>query len=338
MRLIILMSTFNGAAFIREQIQSIQMQSFDSWNLIIRDDSSVDNTVAIIQEIARSDKRISLLNQLNRNLGPTRSFDLLIDHAIKLDPDYLMFADQDDFWEPWKLARTLDLMKTTERQGPDGIPVLVHTDLQVVDSHLKLISPSYLKHQNMHNAGDRSFQVLLSQNFITGCTVMVNKPLISVAQPIHDGAIIHDWWYGLCAATTGAIAFDETPSIRYRQHTDNVYGSAGFFKMLFSVKNLQFYLSRKKSNYLGSYIQDLSLRDRLTTTNYRDSDKFRLLDQYVRSGTKTGVFRVFFAIKSGIFQQGLLRNLLYFLMLLTINPSRHASPGDNTGLRRDNPS
>ena len=335
MNIIIVMSTFNGSAYIDEQIQSIRNQTIDSWQLIIRDDASTDGTAGIIQDFMHSDKRISIIEDSLGNLGPAKSFNVLANQAASRNADYLMFSDQDDYWEPWKIQRTLEIMQRTESHHPGGTPVLVHTDLEVVDSGLSLISTSYLSHQNMHDAGKRALHVLLSQNYITGCTIMANRPLISIAQPIPENIIMHDWWYGLCAATTGVIAFDETPSIRYRQHTANVYGSAGFVRMLFSVRQILFYLSRKKSNYLDSYAQDLNLRARLSTTEYCDSEQFRLLDEYVSFGNKPGVVRALLALTSGIFQQGMLRNLFFYVLLLFINPSRKTEANGEVNLGRE---
>ena len=217
------MSTFNGSSYIREQVSSIQEQTHGSWELLIRDDGSSDNTVKIIQEYIDSDKRISLVSEKQENLGAVKSFNVLLNIAIERNADYLMFCDQDDFWEPWKIEKTLQLMLHTENINPPGTPILAHTDLFVVDSGLKPIADSYLRYQRMHNTENRDLQTLLSQNYVTGCTVMINRHLLTIAQPIPDISIMHDWWYSLCASVTGKIVFLDTPNIKYIQHSTNVY-------------------------------------------------------------------------------------------------------------------
>ena len=316
------MSTFNGSSYIREQVSSIQKQTLDTWELLIRDDGSSDNTVEIIQEYIDTDKRISLVSEKQANLGAMKSFNALINIASERNADYLMFCDQDDFWEPWKIEKTLQLMLYTEKINPPGTPILAHTDLFVVDSDLKQISASYLRHQRMHNAENRDLQTLLSQNYVTGCTIMINKDLLTIAQPIPDVAIMHDWWYSLCASVTGKIAFLDTPTIKYRQHSTNVYGSSGFFNMLFSGKRLHTYLSRKRSNYLNSYSQDLALRERLAGTKYCNTRKFDILNKYCSIGKKPVILRLFIAIRLGIHQQGILRNFFFFYSLIFIEPDK----------------
>lgn len=325
MNIFIILSTYNGSSYIREQIQSIRDQSYDQWKLLIRDDGSTDNTREIIQEFVDSDKRITFFDKYPGNLGALKSFNILANQALKLNADYLLFSDQDDVWEPWKINESLELVQKTEKASPKDTPVLVHTDLQVVDENMDPIDDSYLKYQHMRNESRDAMKVLLSQNYITGCSMMANKPLILIAQPIADSIIMHDWWYGLCASTTGKIAYIDKPSIKYRQHMANIYGSIGFTNMILSEGRLRSFLSRKKSNYLVSYIQDHALRDRLSATKYSKSRNFAILEKYCSMGKLSGIQRVFLAMKLGLHQQGILRNMYFYYSLLFTKPF---NPGD----------
>lgn len=320
MNIVIILSTYNGSSYIREQVQSIRDQSYESWILLIRDDGSTDSTMKILQEITATDKRISILDDDKNNIGPAQSFNILANEAMKFNADYLMFCDQDDYWEPLKIQETLKLAQSAERTYSTATPVLVHTDLEVVDTALDNIYSSYLKHQHMHDAKEKAVHILLSQNYITGCTIMANKALISVAQPIPECAIMHDWWYGLCASVTGVIAFSDKPTIKYRQHQSNVYGSAGFISMLFSKNLFRQYFARKKRNYIYSFQQNRCLRDRLFCTEYKTRREYQLLDDYCSASTKNGIYRLGHALRMGIRQQGLLRNLFYYYSLLFIRP------------------
>lgn len=320
MKLYILMSTYNGSSYIREQINSIQSQSYTDWHLLVRDDGSIDNTRDIIEEYCRDDKRILPCHDSLGNIGPTHSFSALADLALTQDADYIMFSDQDDIWNEWKIEESLTQIKAAEDASPGETPVLLHTDLEVVDANLNLISRSYLEYQNISHTDESALSVLLSQNFVTGCTIIANKALLTIAQPIPKSAIMHDWWYALCASTTGHISFINRPSIKYRQHATNVYGSKGFFNMLFSGKDFYKFIHTKRSNYLNSFKQDLALKARLDNTRSGNNSQYNTLADYCRFNKKPGIARVIKAASLGIHQQGFIRNLFFYSSLLLTRP------------------
>ena len=99
----VLMSTYNGAAFLKEQLDSILNQTYSDFVLYIRDDNSTDDTFEILSNY--DDPRIRLIRGLN--LGPAGSFFALLQEALKMQADYLFFSDQDDVWFPGKLERML---------------------------------------------------------------------------------------------------------------------------------------------------------------------------------------------------------------------------------------
>ena len=96
----ILMATYNGEAFVEEQVRSIMAQSFTNWRLLIHDDGSTDQTIAIIQQLQQEDSRIVLINDNVCNLGVARNFIHLVTYATAR---YCMFCDQDDIWLPNKV-------------------------------------------------------------------------------------------------------------------------------------------------------------------------------------------------------------------------------------------
>ena len=91
----ILMATYNGETYIREQIDSIINQTYKNWILLVRDDNSKDNTVSIIEEYEKKDSRIRLLRDKKGNLGFVRNFEELMANSLE---DFIMFSDQDDYW------------------------------------------------------------------------------------------------------------------------------------------------------------------------------------------------------------------------------------------------
>jgi len=103
-------------------------------------------------------------------------------------------------------------------------PLLVHSDLQVVDAGLKPISSSFMQYQRIAHEDD-GLRTLLLSNFVTGCTCLLNRQLAELALPIPREAIVHDWWLALCAASAGHIGYIAEPLVKYRQHGANVIGA-----------------------------------------------------------------------------------------------------------------
>jgi hypothetical protein len=233
----IVLSSYNGEKFIAEQIASIQQQTHPDWKLLVRDDGSCDQTVPIVQALARVDDRITLLRDDRGNLGPAASFGVLLEYALNTNAGYVALADQDDVWAPTKIARGLETMLRYERQTDEPKPILVHTDLTVVREDLSLVHRSFLAYQGLRNMADSPLGTLLIQNFVTGCTTLINRRLLQVAVPL-PSVIMHDWWLALCAAALGQIHYLPEPTVLYRQHGRNALGSVGQRKALWhSVRN-----------------------------------------------------------------------------------------------------
>jgi hypothetical protein len=103
-------------------------------------------------------------------------------------------------------------------------PILVHSDLQVVDESLRLIAESMARYQGLETSRN-SFANLLISNLVTGCTALINEALARKALPIADDAIMHDWWLALVASCFGKIVYLDTPLVQYRQHGSNTIGA-----------------------------------------------------------------------------------------------------------------
>jgi rhamnosyltransferase len=233
----IVLSSYNGEKFIAEQIASIQQQTHPSWKLLVRDDGSSDHTIDIVQALAEVDDRIVLLRDDRGNLGPAASFGVLLEHALNAGAGYVALADQDDVWSPTKIARGLESMLRHEGQIGESKPILVHTDLTVVREDLRLVHRSFLAYQGLRNLADSPLGTLLIQNFVTGCTTLINRRLLQVAVPL-PSVIMHDWWLALCAAALGEIHYLPEPTVLYRQHGRNALGSVGQRKALWhSLRN-----------------------------------------------------------------------------------------------------
>jgi len=242
----ILLATYNGQDYLREQIDSILAQSNQDWRLVIRDDGSVDNTLSIIKDcVARYPDKIVFIEDEGNHLGASLNFQRLLEHSVA---EYIMFCDQDDVWLPRKVERTLNLMKATEEKYPNK-PVLVHTDLRVVDSRLKTIARSTWRYQGTSpEIGNDADKVVL-QNVATGCTIMINQKAKDVSMPIPKEAIMHDWWIVINVAKHGRIVYIPDQLVLYRQHANNAVGAKKLPRMNLRLLLDKFSLRKRLLNH-----------------------------------------------------------------------------------------
>ena len=223
--LAILLSTYNGERFLAEQLASLLRQTRQDFLIVARDDGSSDGSRALLEDHARRNSRqFRLLADDGANLGACGSFARLLEYALDLNPAYLMFCDQDDIWHEDKIERQMALMERTEA-GETAIPVLVHSDLEVVSAANRSIAPSFAAYQGLDTARN-GFIELATSNLVTGCTALCNAALARRALPISPEAIMHDWWLALTASAFGRLAYGGEATVRYRQHDANTIGAS----------------------------------------------------------------------------------------------------------------
>lgn len=255
----IIMATYNGARFLREQIDSVLENTEDSFHLYIFDDNSTDDTPAIITEYAARFPQKIFPKLYTTSAGDACSSFFRALGDVPATYDWYMLCDQDDVWMKDKIAVTLAAMKEQEEKTP-GLPVLVHTDLRVVDTDLNTIAPSMAVYQNISHQRTLLKNILV-QNTVTGCTMMMNRILFSMVGSKPQRCAMHDWWIALIAAAFGVIVYLDRPTILYRQHGDNSVGAK-------QAKGMGFYLhkwrTRKtvKKNYQDTFSQAKELADR----------------------------------------------------------------------------
>jgi len=295
----ILLSTYNGAIFLSEQIDSILNQSYTDWKLIIRDDSSTDKTKEVLQTYQnRYPKKIVVQKNSDENLGVTLNFSKLLESS---SAPYIMFCDQDDVWLPEKVELTLKKMIEVEKSNPDT-PLLIHTDLKVVNTNLDILSDSYWSYQGLDPEYD-ILNRLLVQNVITGCTVMINKKLADIALPIPDKAIMHDWWLGLVAASFGQVHHIDIPTMLYRQHANNDTGATSF--------NLHTIL-KKLQNLSNINLEKYTVQAELLLSRYSEDlkpEQKTLLEAFIATKNQSWIKSKQTLVKYKILKQDIFRNI-----------------------------
>lgn len=220
-RVDIVSAILNGADYVRELLRSIQGQSHAHWQLWIRDDGSVDDTVAIVTAFAASDERIRLLHRGGPPMGVAGAFGWLLQH-LPDDSRYVMFADHDDVWLPHKIECTLAAMRAAEAEAPG--PVLVHTDLVVVDEDLRKIHESFWTMSGV-DPERVTLRRLIVQNVVTAPTAMLNRDLCDRIGIMPQNALYQDWWSACVAVVFGRIIALHEATILYRQHEHNAVGA-----------------------------------------------------------------------------------------------------------------
>ena len=247
----ILLATYNGQEFLREQIDSILNQSYQDFNFIISDDSSEDETYKILKEYEKKDSRIRLFRQ-EKNLGLIQNFEFLLKQVTS---DYFMFSDQDDIWKENKIEKSINKLKQEKA-------ALVYTDLEIVDKNLEIIYPSYWKYKNIYKKIKKynNFEALYLNNFVTGCTILAKSNYIKDIVPLPKTSkfMLHDYWTALVIASKDKIAYLDEPTIKYRQHKNNRVGSSRRSDKIEKFKELRDLFIRVKIEHFQIFEENIS--------------------------------------------------------------------------------
>jgi len=211
------MCTYNGAHYIQEQLESIGRQSVMPDEVVVCDDRSTDDTVAIIRAYASRAAFDVKLHINEKQLGSTKNFE----RAVGLcSGEYIFFSDQDDVWYPEKVKRICEVLDANPRLGA------VFSDADLVNGELEPLNMTMWQTVNFGKARRAKplRDVLLQGCVVTGATMAIRSSIIPLISPIPKDWI-HDGWIALLVASTSALGFVEKPLIGYRQHARNQLGA-----------------------------------------------------------------------------------------------------------------
>jgi glycosyltransferase involved in cell wall biosynthesis len=219
----VLLATYNGERFLREQIDSIIGQDYENIRVLARDDGSRDGTVEILNEYAqRFPERFRVMPASAAAGGPKANFLLLMKASTA---DYICFSDQDDVWLPDKVSRSKRAMDQLESRWGRKVPLLVFTDLRLVDDKLKTLHPSFWTYMGIIPERINRLAQLMVHSVVTGCTAMLNRRLLELSLRMPDEAYMHDGWVSWLAAYMGKSRIVKAQTVLYRQHDRNVVGT-----------------------------------------------------------------------------------------------------------------
>ncbi len=294
MKVDILMAVYNGEKYIAKQIDSILSQSYKDWTLYIRDDASTDSTRVIIRQyMAKYPDKIKLFANAENSGSPKANFFELIRNS---KGDIIFTCDQDDIWENDKIEITLKEFENVNK------PMLVHTDLTVIDENDNVIFPSMIKSQHIDTSRTALNQILV-QNIITGCTMAFNRDLSDILKE-PELLPVHDWWIGAVASAFGEIRFIDKCSVRYRQHSSNICGPQNMNSPKYIAKRMSDKNRAKKMLELG-YVMAVELLEK-----YQMPYRYKaMLKDYSQMENKNKFQKLAVIIKYGIWKSGFIRKI-----------------------------
>lgn len=259
----ILMATYNGERYLKEQIDSILAQTCQNWHLYVHDDGSTDGTKTILNSYAeRHNDKITLLYYSSQGGARDNFLSLL----MTVEAPYYMFCDQDDVWLPNKLEITTSTFYKLEAEFPEN-PLIVCSDLYIVDENLNIINQSMWAYSGIYPQYIRNFNDCGATAAVTGSTMLINHAVKACCIYPAPNAVMHDSWICLCALKNKGILHGiQQPLTYYRQHTDNCLGAgsadSATIGLLYRISNFRkmyriskaYYKMLKSLNY-GSVLK-----------------------------------------------------------------------------------
>lgn len=194
-------ATYNGALYIKEQIESILSQIDENDEVIISDNLSTDNTIEIIQSF--NDCRIRILQY------PIPSIVKNFENALNASKgNYIFLSDQDDIWIDGKVKKMMAHLIHSDFVMSDGI-IILNNSISNKKTIYEITKPSLGIIRNIY------------KNSFTGCCIAFNRKILNYSLPFPENIPMHDWWIGLIAMNYGSIEIIKDPLIYYRRHGMN---------------------------------------------------------------------------------------------------------------------
>lgn len=299
----VIICTYNGEKYIEEQLNSLKEQSVFINEYIICDDNSSDNTCVIVNRYIEKNPELNIkLLKNGKNRGVIRNFEFGLNQA---SGDYIAFCDQDDVWLPNKIEISLNKIKEMEQKYGKKIPLLVHTDLLVVDEDLEIINSSFFLQEGLKvYKNEEVLKALFLQNNLVGCTMFFNKIAKELALPFPKHIIMHDYWLGLVVASKGKIEFVNQKTIKYRQHKKNVVGAKNYI----SFKSLKKVFDKK---YLDKSINAIIMQNK-EVVNFKSGFLVENNKWFLEALNALEKNNVIDMIKLKVHKHGILRNIVLY--------------------------
>jgi glycosyltransferase involved in cell wall biosynthesis len=303
------MASYNGERYIAQQLDSLLSQTSNDFTLYISDDCSTDSTWEIIRTYERKFPGKIIAARNTGNSGSAKHN--FISMMIEKKDDYVLLCDQDDVWLPRKIEKTILKLQRMEARYGRETPLLVHSDLTVVDENLAVITSSFREAMKV-GYNRTALRHFLIQNIITGCTAAYNRALAELIMAVPGYLVMHDWWLGLIAAAFGKIEYLHEQTVLYRQHGNNEIGARDVRTLSYKVNKL-LHGNEVRKAINSTYTQAASFL-KMYFDILNDGQK-TLLSEYISIPAKNKIMRCLTIIKLGSVKYGLERKIANFLFL-----------------------
>lgn len=297
---VVVLSTFNGEKYLREQLDSLLNQSHKNTRILVRDDGSIDDTRKILDLYSRTNSNFDVFH--GDNIGVVASFLQLI-KMVPPKTDYVALCDQDDVWNIDKIERAISCLTAIG----SGTPVMYCGAVEIVDENL-----IHLR-SGRHPRRQLSLKNALVENVATGCTIVINKAaqgLIAGKSARAHKIAMHDWWLYLVISAFGLVIFDESQKMKYRQHGNNVVGSFVGIKFWANRIWRQFGSNKKEihnqlKELLHVYGSDMTHENQLLIKSFLH-----------QTSTKNTLSRILYAANSTVYRQRTVDNILLRVLIV----------------------
>lgn len=265
MKISIALATYNGSLYLKEQLDSILVQSIQDFELIVCDDCSTDNTIEILNEYAQKDNRIKFFEN-EVNLGFKKNFEKILSLCTG---EYIAFCDQDDVWTEDHLEVLLNAIGDNDCVGANSL---------IVDENGMSQNKTLLEYWPIHRMPQNKeelFQHELYSNVIQGTASLIRASLLKTALPIPDNVRYHDYWLALNAGLSNGCKYISTVVLNYRRHSNNASAYQKF--SLFKAINDLYGFSKDKESF---YRESLLLLDNLSKKEMTKEQRLLLNKAY----------------------------------------------------------
>lgn len=310
MKVAVLLATYNGEKYIKTQIDSLLNQTFHNFELFISDDGSTDNTLEILKEYAFNRHNIHILEKHEPNGSACKNFLYLLENV---NSDLYLFCDQDDEWFSDHIE---NLVRTFEINRKEGVPLLIHSDLMVVDRELNIINDSFFKFSSL-SKNPLPYHYYLVQNNVTGCTMAINqelkeKAILNLSTENRLKIPMHDWWLALVAARFGEIIFIENKGLKYRQHGGNEVGAKNVNSFSYVFNRFFNRAANRRSVSMSRNLVSVYLS---VFDNVLENEEKKVLSEYISPDKYSKLRRILFLKKNRLERDTLKRKLMQILYI-----------------------
>jgi glycosyltransferase involved in cell wall biosynthesis len=291
----VVLAVYNGEKYLKKLLDSLLAQvNVHIAELIVIDDCSTDDSYNMILAYGR---KINLrLIKNDANMGPVASF---VKGARLAVAEYIAFADQDDVWLENKLSLSLKLISEVNISNK---PAVVFHDLKMIDENDKDLNNSFWDLYNIRPFKNNFFTLLFG-NVITGCTMLINRPMLKEFINMPLNVEMHDHWVALIASSFGCWKYSDEKMVLYRVHQQSVTLKNKNDRTLKDV--LRYFLSvslNKDSAYLNNYINQAILFKQHYQSRL-DVHTNAQLDYFINLEKSSGLFKLLIAKYRFIFKR-----------------------------------